>query len=418
MASSKSFQPEACDDCLTLSEEELRLLRDEKVILSGPTNGRWQVPVSILGPASSDPSQHLSFEALDTSGGSSPSANVTVRFQASNLSAKIQQLELPKRLESVEALECIGLTPEGARIIFDRWEKATRELAPIGSGTSLLDFVKGDLLRLNMLPWRDMPVSQAMTALFIRRGQPSQNTAKENCRIRLVHDEAEKELLSHSSVLEESPPALPGDRILYKSVALLDNESLVCYNGDGYIAPDEDRHGQGGTDFSRRNHAVYPFPDRDTAEAYRKWSATRCPWTATLLVRVQIPHAVLDTVRREQMWYSEPWKEWVWASRNLTADRSVPETLGRLRPQGDEILAVEGHICARAPAAVPRMDREEFHRIAGEDVLLLHIGGEKAVQVAFTAAAGGGCRALDLSEDLTRKGLIHVEIYPPLALSG
>ncbi|KAJ5050350.1 uncharacterized protein L3040_002233 [Drepanopeziza brunnea f. sp. 'multigermtubi'] len=84
---------------------------------------------------------------------------------------------------------------------------------------------------------------------------------------------------------------------------------------------------------------------------------------------------------------------------------------------GDEILAVEGHIWGRAPAAGPRMDREEFQRIAEDDVLL-HIGGAKAVQVAFTAAASEGYKALDLLEDLTKKGLIHVEIYPPHALSG
>lgn len=206
--------------------------------------------------------------------------------------------------------------------------------------------------------------------------------------------------------IQSTPAALPDHYILYKGKAVgnMDEEAFV--SEDGSINMLSVRTEVGG-DFNPEMPAWYWSKELETAEQYRRWGEARCPWAATWIIQLQVPKAFIDSLRKEQLWYSPDWKEYVWYCRKSGSAGTLPAKFDKLWKAGRAQL-IEGHICARAPAVIPRIKKEEVQEKILEDDAM-QFAGRKASQSVFMNVEVVQRLALVVL------GKVHIEIYPAVA---
>ncbi|KAK8157600.1 hypothetical protein BKA80DRAFT_312060 [Phyllosticta citrichinensis] len=138
-----------------LTQEDCQTLEDDSIFLPCNQRGKRKISASFLvDSAMQSPSSGSS-----TISASSSSSTASVRY----VSEKVQKdTVVPERLESAEALEFIGLNPETASDIFNRWISR-----PKGNPDGLLDYVYGHTGQLRRNSWANYSDAQACDMLGI-----------------------------------------------------------------------------------------------------------------------------------------------------------------------------------------------------------------------------------------------------------
>ncbi|KAH7408883.1 hypothetical protein BKA64DRAFT_595504 [Cadophora sp. MPI-SDFR-AT-0126] len=449
----------------SLSQEEIKALEDDRVLLSGPVNGKRKVSAALLTPPSTQGS---------LSSGSTSSASVRVR--AFNHSQA--PFDLPESDESVAAVEWCGFTRTKAGEIYSRWLSRPN---PQQNPDGLLEYMIGEINRLNMQPWNQAPIEQAMTALGVSdelqsvltspvyrqiflsetlhywltdtirdrygslkilqrklkfRGANTVARRKGGKRAKVidVFDQTASTQASSSSSLPsqsqlsgsaissiqsdalpaayvsvDSPPSiLPGHIVLYKGKSSVELLSERFIREDGSINMGSIESMKGG-DFNQRRGAWYFSREEATAEQYRQWAAARNHTAETWIIRVQIPKDFIDGLRRKDLWYSPDWKTYVWYCRKGTSEGNPPAKFDVFWKPGQAQL-IEGHICGRSPNIIPKIPKQDVQQRMSESDLLYN-GNRKATQCVFVDE-----EAVERLGELIR-GKIFIEIFPALQSS-
>jgi hypothetical protein len=215
-------------------------------------------------------------------------------------------------------------------------------------------------------------------------------------------------LPSNYIAVQAAPLALPDHYILYKGKAVGNMYEEMFIREDGSVHMDLIRTEKGG-DFNHQNPAWYWTREEATAEIYRQWGEIRCRWAETWVIQIQVPKIFINTLRKQQLWYSPDWKEYIWYCRKGTSVGDPPAKFDKLWKAGQAQL-IEGHICIRAPSTIPRIKKEELQEKISEDDVM-YIEGRKATQSAF------------MDEEVVKRlgimvrGKIHIEVYPAVTPS-
>ncbi|KAK7517933.1 hypothetical protein IWZ03DRAFT_377486 [Phyllosticta citriasiana] len=139
---------------IELTPTECQTLEDELVFLPHDQRGKRKISASFLADSvMPSPSSSLS--------SSSSSSTASVRY----IPSKIQKdTVVPEKLESAEALEFIGLEPDTASEIFNRWDSRPD---PKYNPNSLLDLVYGHTCQLRRNSWNNYSDEEACDRLGI-----------------------------------------------------------------------------------------------------------------------------------------------------------------------------------------------------------------------------------------------------------
>jgi hypothetical protein len=202
--------------------------------------------------------------------------------------------------------------------------------------------------------------------------------------------------------VEAAPPKPEGYVALYKGkspIELAGGEGFI--QDDGAINMNSIRTESGG-DFNHINYAWYWTEERETAEEYRQWAASRSSWSETWLIRVLVPQTYLTGLRKQPLFFSPDWKEYVWYCKKQIAP---PAKFDRFWKAG-EAEVVEGHICGCAMQIIQRTKKEQVQQKISEDHCLV-IGGKKAVQWVLMHAE----TAERFGE--IAKGNVYIDVHPP-----
>jgi len=159
-----------------------------------------------------------------------------------------------------------------------------------------------------------------------------------------------------------------------------------------------------GNDFNYFQSAIYLSPQRSVAENFRQYISIRCPYASTLLLKINIPNALLVSLQSEELCYGEHWKQFIWHCKNKTP---LPQ---HLRYLGRADL-IKGHICTKPPAQFARLEHTDLKTgVSKSDVFVLD-DGEKGVQWCFNEDRFRG-----LMTGL--RGGVHIEVFEPLSCVG
>jgi hypothetical protein len=202
--------------------------------------------------------------------------------------------------------------------------------------------------------------------------------------------------------VEAAPPKPEGYVALYKGkspIELVGGEGFI--QDDGAINMNSIRTESGG-DFNHINYAWYWTEERETAEEYRQWAASRSSWSETWLIRVLVPQTYLTGLRKQPLFFSPDWKEYVWYCKKQIAP---PAKFDRFWKAG-EAEVIEGHICGCAMQIIQRTKKEQVQQKISEDHCLV-IGGKKAVQWVLMHAE----TAERFGE--IAKGNVYIDVHPP-----
>ena len=217
-------------------------------------------------------------------------------------------------------------------------------------------------------------------------------------------------LISESNILPQtyvtvqaSSPALSDHYVFYKGKAVGDMIEEPVVRQDGSIHMGLFRTMPGG-DFNHDKLAWYWTKEEATAERYRQWGEIRCKYSETWIVQIEVPKTFIDSLRKETLWYSSDWKEYIWYCRKEGSAGHPPAKFDHLW-KGSQAQFVEGHICMRAPAVIPRIKKEEVQEMISKDDVL-YIGDRKATQSVFMDA--------EVVEQLGMlvRGKVYIDIHP------
>ncbi|PVH79433.1 hypothetical protein DL98DRAFT_460983 [Cadophora sp. DSE1049] len=428
----------------SLNQDEVRALEDDRVLLSGPVNGKRKVSASLLTPPSTQGS---------LSSGSSSSASVRIRdFNHSQV-----PFDLPESHESVAAVEWCGFTRTKAGEIYARWSAKPN---PQHNPDGILEFMIGEVNRLNMQPWSQAPVEQAMTALGVSdelksvltspiykqvflsetlhfwlqdtirdryaslrilqkklkfRGAETVARRKGGKRAKIMgafdqtpptqaSSSIQSDALPASYVSVDNPPSiLPSHYVLYKGKSSVELLSERFIREDGSVNMGAIESLKDG-DFNQRRGAWYFSKEEETAEQYRHWAAARNCMAETWIIRIQIPKEFIDGLRKKELWYSPDWKTYVWYCRKGTSEGDPPTKFDSFWKLGQAQL-IEGNICGRSPNIIPKIPKQDVQQRMSESDLLYN-GNRKATQSVFVDE-----EAVERLGELIR-GKIFIEIFP------
>ncbi|KAJ9266437.1 hypothetical protein DTO212C5_6360 [Paecilomyces variotii] len=146
--------------------------------------------------------------------------------------------------------------------------------------------------------------------------------------------------------------------------------------------------------------AYYWNPEKETAEEYRKYAARRCPTSETCIIRIQVPWSFIHRLRREVIWYSPEWKEYIWTCR-----KSVPP-----HREFNRILRADlviSHICSRLNGPIMRIPWQDVQTCITEDDVMRLPSGRKATQWMF--AQHDTSTTEELAKEI--RGKIHFDIF-------
>ena len=213
------------------------------------------------------------------------------------------------------------------------------------------------------------------------------------------------ELPSTYVTVQKKPEALPNHVILYKGKVVGDMQR------ENFIFPDGRINmraivTQAGGDFNQQTDAWYLTKEEATAEKYRKWGEARCPQSESWLIQMQVPQSFVDSLRKEFLWFSDEWKEYVWFCRQGATVEDPPEQYDKFWKSWGAQL-VKGPICSRVSEVIFEIKKEDIKEKITQD-FLMKIDGRKVSQSVLMdreAAAQLGTLV---------RGKIYIDIHPPV----
>jgi len=427
---------------LALIPEETSVLQEEGVI-GVEILGKRKVSAALLGLPSPSSSASIS---------STSSRLASIRLRNFDPSTEAS-LDLPTDIESVAALEHLGFTRKVAGDVFERYAKRPD---PQQNPDSILEYAFGELNRLNAQPWlQDLPPRQAMTTIGISnelqdalldsrftqlfKSESLLYWLKDSMKLRLATlEQLLERLKSYASrtitirkggkrailpptaltnvlttpeehglpsawvSVEAAPPKPEGYVALYKGnfPVMVGGVGFIQDNGD--INLDSIRTYPGG-DLNHTNNAWYWTEEQETAEEYRQWAAKRNKYAETWLIRVLVPQTYFTSLRKQQLFYSPDWKEYIWYCKN---GLTPPAKFDKFWKAG-EAEVVEGHICGCPTQIIQRTKKEHVQQKITEDHLLV-IGGKKATQWVLMH------REMAERFGEIARGNVYIDVHPPI----
>jgi len=161
-----------------------------------------------------------------------------------------------------------------------------------------------------------------------------------------------------------------------------------------------------GNDFNSTHSAICFSPQRRTAEQFREYISIRCPYASTMLLKFNIPNALLVSLQTEDLWYGDDWKQFIWHCKRKS-----------LLPQHLEFLEsadlIKGHICTKPPAQLAKLGHTDLETEVSESDVFVLDDGEKGIQWCFKEDKFRG-----LVEELRGSGRVHIEGFDPLSCVG
>ncbi|PBP22641.1 hypothetical protein BUE80_DR006567 [Diplocarpon rosae] len=156
----------------------------------------------------------------------------------------------------------------------------------------------------------------------------------------------------------QAPPIRPNQHVWYKGrgVTGIRNPLFLDNGGINMLSIKTEM----GGDFNQCKLAWYFSPEKEAAELYRSWAARRNAHAESWNIRFEVPATFVDTLHKAQLWYSRDWKEFMWRCKKGPTSR-MPAKFDRFAKPGLAQL-IEGHICARHPNGVSRIDMEIFQK--------------------------------------------------------
>lgn len=196
-----------------------------------------------------------------------------------------------------------------------------------------------------------------------------------------------------------SETLLPGHTVLYRGQAATDyyRGSREFVQEDGSIDLGQIWHFDHG-DFNHGSSITYLTPQYELAELWRSYTARRCKYTETWLIRIQIPNAYLTTLHQEELWYSPEWLEAVWYSRRYGE--------GWFDRFGLSLDLVKGHVCSSLERIFSLEVSDLPHGLQESDLMRLP-SGRNAEQWAF-----GKCWRREQMSDAVH-GKIRIHVHGP-----
>lgn len=338
-------------------------------------------------------------------------------------------LALPTTANSTPGLVFIGFTPRIALHIFtmySRYKDASCSSSLEATNYDFFSFIHGHSIYINNWTLSGLPDAEKMERLGVRKEVVGailderfrgvfgtqmleywiEDTIGVNYETLLrLQDQANMietdltpgVLYKHCNVLDSPPNVFEGHTTLYKS--LPSTESLFLEDGTIDISTLASSR---GNDFNSLHSAIYFSPQRSVAEHFREYISIRCPLASTLLLRICIPNDLLTSLRTEELWYGDDWKQFLWHCKTKSP---LPEHLQYL----ERADLVKGHICTKFPSEIARL---KIGNVAAEiresDVFVL-LNGEEAVQWCFREE-----KFRDITRGESGRGTVHVEVFEPL----
>ncbi|KAK7534828.1 uncharacterized protein J3D65DRAFT_591484 [Phyllosticta citribraziliensis] len=376
---------------IELTQEDCQTLEDDSIFLPCNHRGKCKISASFLvDSAMQSPSSGSSTTSV-----SSSSSTASVRY----VSEKIQKdTVVAERLDSAEALEFIGLNPETASKIFNRWVSR-----PKGNPDGLLDYVYGHTGQLRRDSWANYSDAQACDMLGIASWLKDAILHSDYSGIYFTHDlkhwldrsmrtnfnslarilsrlkvhatvrgkgeNTEQKRTSLGDVFLNAPgassspetssrfphphvyvgnagPMLADHEVFYKAKAIDEIASDKAFiDENGNIEMDVIRSHAGG-DFNPREPAWYFTAEKDTAHAYKAYAEKRCPNCEVWIICIQVPKSFTATLRKEELWFSHDWRAYVWHCKKGHKSHEMPDKYHKFwLPGPNRTDLIVGHIC-------------------------------------------------------------------------
>ncbi|GAD94922.1 hypothetical protein PVAR5_3555 [Paecilomyces variotii No. 5] len=365
---------------------------------------------------------------------------VSANFQRANICYKLiafmsgfvtQAFDIPLEEESVEALEYIGFIPSTARLIYDRY---VNRPDPDRNPDDLEQYVFGHINSLG---------PEILTHLWNRKSallgnghcpdklcysvlspEPSQRPSKPTHKTQEVESPSESPSGTrrvavssshgnhkydassfpfsrgmHSIAMQSEVPPLDDHITLYKGKAedlCPRDQAIINDDGSVNLVPLLTFPG-GDTNWERVPYCW--TSEKEMAEAYRQYAARRCSASETCILRIQIPWSFVRRLRKEELWSSPDWKEYIWTCRKMLVPRQKSHKLSNAE-------RIVSHICSRMNEHVIRLPMHDVQTRMTEDDVLRLPSGRKAIQWMFSGA---------IAELLAReiRGKMHFDIFEP-----
>jgi hypothetical protein len=430
-----------------LNEVESRFLEVEKLIHPHPSPGKRKVSSAFLSPPPSS-----SFGSS-----TSPSSSASVRFKSWS-SSDSSTIDIPVTSSSAEAVEFLGFTLQSADTIFSDWSKRPD---PDQCPDSPLDYALGHLGILKTPSFSALDPREAMTkiGLSIELQDIMMNpeysdilytrdlhfwladtltlrfSALENILLRmketathgLARGKAKRpklegvftsqteepdvvpahtatvnmfpgdDNLPKTSVSIEAAPSLLVDHYTLwkgKSSAETNNRQLIKEDGSVNINA---LRSFSGDDFNGQDYAWYFTKEQETAERYRNWAALRCQYAASWLIQVQVPRVWFDTLKKQYLFYSADWKEYVWRCKK---EEDIPDKFNSML----EADVIEGHICTGVSTSIAGYKSHEVQTKINDSHCLRLAGGRRATQTVIMKLEAAKRLGVEI------KGKMHIDI--------
>lgn len=342
--------------------------------------------------------------------------------------------------ESVEVLEYIGFVPDAARLIYDRY---CGRPSPSENPDDLMAYVIAHLTSLSRRQYDTMSRQEALADVGLTHQiqeaitDPSfseifgtqtlsywaqdtveinyaallrqQKLLKSHANKRMAHKKKQKRHRHEPSREDQKPSEqqpvtatinmtpqdfqFPEAYVMVQPEANILADHISLYKGKAYdeLRPAGDIIESDGTvnlrplstppggDFNFDFNAQYWTPEIETAERYRKFAERRSPGADTCIIHIQIPRSFIDSLRMEDLWYSNNWKEYIWNSRRQA---TPPQKFDHLWKPGQADI-VRGPICSTLSTQIVRISRENIQDRITEDNVMRLPSGRKAIQWVF-----------------------------------
>ncbi|CAG8419350.1 unnamed protein product [Penicillium salamii] len=419
---------------IVFSYEQIRCLEEANIFLPEPQKNTSTNPSGKRKVSAAFSAQSLSNSSSASASSSSASIS-THGFQPH----VIQTFDIPIAEESIEVLEYIGFIPDVARLIYGRYCDRPN---PTQNPDDLMAYVSGHLASLKSRNYDSVAPKEALRyaglnpqiqdAITDLRFSPifgtetlehwakdtvetnyaallsQQKLLQRNANQRMARNKNDKrarhEPHRNEQQQQQSPVTatinitpkdfqFPENNVTVRSdVQVLDNH-VSLFKGKSFyelsqpgdiIEPDGSvdlsplRTHPGG-DFNWNFNAHYWTPDKQTAEEYRKFAERRCPTAESCVIHIQIPRAFVDSLRREDLWFSRDWKEYVWTSRT---EKKPDKKFDYLWKPGQADV-VQGPICSAISTKIARIRQEDVQSTINEDHVMRLRNGKKASQWVF-----------------------------------
>jgi hypothetical protein len=341
-------------------------------------------------------------------------------------SAYSPPLNLPPTPNSVPGLEFVGFDHKTATHIFKTYDKYKEpSSSPEASNYDFFSCVHGHIIHINSANFGGLEDAEKLRSLGVRKEVAEaildegfrdvfgtqrleywiEDTIKVNYAtlLRLQDQAIQKEpdmssedLFKHCPIIDSPPNPLNNHTTLYKAMvdtSFLDSEPHFLDTGHLNISSLSSPR---GNVFNGQTSAIYLTPQRQTAEMLRRYISLRCPGASTFLISIFIPNNFLFSLRMEEVYFSETWKEFIWCCRTKTP---LP---GHLQHLGDADV-VKGTICTKPD--IVRLSLQDLQSKLTEDDVFVHEDGEKGVQWCL--------KEEKVREVLGCGGKVHVEVFDP-----